>query len=78
MENVDEILNHKYNKVSLVDKFVIVYVYRKIKISTFRIINLSLTITQCYYLQIAWNKYKTEVAFIPELIFIAIRDKHAN
>lgn len=27
MENVDEILNHKYNKVFLVDKFVIVYIY---------------------------------------------------
>lgn len=53
MENVDEILNHKYNKVCLVDKFVSAYVYRKIKISTFRIINLSLTLTHCYYLQIA-------------------------
>lgn len=53
MESVDEILNHQYSRVSLVDKFLSVYVYRKIKISTFRITNLSLTLTQCYYLQIA-------------------------
>lgn len=78
MESVNGILIHQYNKVTLVDKFVSFYVYRKIKISTFRIITLVLTLTQCYYLQIACNKYKSEVAFILELTFIAIKDKHSN
>lgn len=52
---------------TLADKFVSVYVSRKIKISTFRILNLVLTLTQCYYLQKSWNKYKTKVVFILEL-----------
>lgn len=53
MESVNGILIHQYNKVTLVDKFVRFYVYKKIKISTFRIITLVLTLTLCYYLQIA-------------------------